>query len=776
MKNLLITLFISFFILSGCKDSKIEIGLLSSKNSSHEEYFSKLNSEYELDNYELKISLINNEMKEKYPHVTYECSYIKDNNPTKGLCQNLSPKLSIDSTGLLSWNTTHAENGIYTFYLETIIANKKEVKVFSIHVNNNNRVPTIEVIADQTRKGEVAFLDINFGQASADLDGDALGYDCFFDMVVDQTVLHANECSNLSGLTFSKTTGLFSWTPSFSQEGVYEFKINVSDGISTSSRLFTLTVLGKDPFISEWQTTTANESIQLPLSAGSSVPYDLKVDWGDGSAIETISSLAEAQHIYEEAGIYQIRVKGNYPVMTMVNLSSSMKKKLLRVLDLGDIGLTSLQEAFSGAENLISIKGGNVSSVTNMNSMFNGAYSLVEVDVSTWDTSNVTSMNAMFWNALALENLDLSHLNTSKVTDMSAMFYQCSKLKTLDISGFNTSNVVDMSNMFAFNRALEAIDVSHFDTSKVTSLRSMFLYAQKIKSLNLENFVTDKVTDMSFMFSTTSELEDLNINNFNTANVTNMASMFSGTLRLSNYSVASFNTAKVTSMSYMFNRNARTTLDLSHFNTSEVTLMDKMFSSMTRLTQLNISSFNTSKVTNMSDMFESTLALENLDVSSFNTSNVTSMSYMFSSMQKVKSLNLSHFNTSKVTTMASMFNYTNELESLNISNFDTSKVTDMRSMFYSTNLISLDLSKFNTTSVTNMSRMFGGSSSFENLLLYGQNSGIYSWDISNVTDSTSIFSGVLSNAKIYCDQDLGSAAFGSIFGKTCIDPASAPAF
>ena len=54
----------------------------------------------------------------------------------------------------------------------------------------------------------------------------------------------------------------------------------------------------------------------------------------------------------------------------------------------------------------------------------------------------------MFSYCKSLINLNLSNFNTQNVTDMSYMFCDCKSLTNLNLSNFNTQNVTDMSGMF----------------------------------------------------------------------------------------------------------------------------------------------------------------------------------------------------------------------------------------------------------------------------------------------------------------------------------------
>lgn len=109
--------------------------------------------------------------------------------------------------------------------------------------------------------------------------------------------------------------------------------------------------------------------------------------------------------------------------------------------------------------------------------MFYACQSLLQVDVSTFDTSNVTTMKGMFgsWDDFgAIRSvIGLENFNTSKVTDMSEMFRQYGG-NELNLSNFDTSNVTDMSGMFCYVYNVDQLDLSNFDTNKVSNYIDMF--------------------------------------------------------------------------------------------------------------------------------------------------------------------------------------------------------------------------------------------------------------------------------------------------------------
>ena len=64
---------------------------------------------------------------------------------------------------------------------------------------------------------------------------------------------------------------------------------------------------------------------------------------------------------------------------------------------------------------------------------------------------------------------------------MQFIFYNCSSLINLDLSNFNTRNVTNMGNMFAGCSSLINLDLSNFKTQKVTCICGMFTGCSSLK-------------------------------------------------------------------------------------------------------------------------------------------------------------------------------------------------------------------------------------------------------------------------------------------------------
>ncbi len=118
--------------------------------------------------------------------------------------------------------------------------------------------------------------------------------------------------------------------------------------------------------------------------------------------------------------------------------------------------ITDMGYMFDGANAFNgNISGWNVSSVTNMQQMFER--SAFNGDISDWDVSAVRNMLGMFFGASAF-NGDISEWTVSSVRNMSGMFQSASSFNG-DISDWDVGSVTNMSHMFrsasAFNQNLE---------------------------------------------------------------------------------------------------------------------------------------------------------------------------------------------------------------------------------------------------------------------------------------------------------------------------------
>ena len=115
--------------------------------------------------------------------------------------------------------------------------------------------------------------------------------------------------------------------------------------------------------------------------------------------------------------------------------------------------------------------------------LFSNMTSMVEVDLSNFDTTSITNMHDMFYGCESLTSINFKNIITTNLEDIGSMFTNCKSLNELDLSSFVTSKVTNMSFLFYGCQSLKSINISHFDTSKVLSMQAMFYLMFSLEKL-----------------------------------------------------------------------------------------------------------------------------------------------------------------------------------------------------------------------------------------------------------------------------------------------------
>jgi len=437
------------------------------------------------------------------------------------------------------------------------------------------------------------------------------------------------------------TALLLSW--SASAQMVLEFNTNLSDGTS----------------------------ITLPLKG----TVDVTVNWGDGSSDDTYTTTGNKEHTYAVEGTYTVSITGSLTQFGTSFPNAPNIDKLVKVTSFGDIGLTSLKSAFSGAINLVEVPLQLPSTVESLTYMFFSA-SKFNFDISSWDVSQVTGMSYMFCAATAF-NQDIGGWNVSNVINMSTMFSGATAFNK-NIGGWDVSKVTHMTGMFSSATAFNQ-DISSWDVSSVTAMERMFADAIAFNQ-NIGNWNVSNVTSMERMFNNASAFNQ-NIGTWNVSSVTNMSTMFYRAAAF-NQDISTWDVSKVTDMKEMFYGATSFNGDISGWDVSKVTNMDRMLIGAVAFNQ-DIGSWDVSKVTNMDRMFSGATSF-NQDIGSWDVSKVTNMDRMFSGVTSFNQ-DIGSWDVSNVTSMISMFSGATSFNQ-DIGSWDISKVKYMPGMFVNVTL------------------------------------------------------------------------------------------
>ncbi|MPV86863.1 BspA family leucine-rich repeat surface protein [Ostreibacterium oceani] len=285
-----------------------------------------------------------------------------------------------------------------------------------------------------------------------------------------------------------------------------------------------ITVGSTDNFITTWN-TEAQTSIIIPTTG---TGYNYTLYWEEVGNAANNGTLTAQTGNPTITGLtvntdYRVEITGAFPRI-FISGQPPQRTQIRTVSQWGTIAWQSMEAAFLSALNLqvtatdtpdlsavtdltgmfvntpaMTGAGANwdwdVSSVTNMQSMFSGAPNFNQ-DIGDWDTSSVTNMEAMFSNALNF-NQDIGDWDVSNVTNMEGIFQQAANFNG-DVGNWDTSSVTDMGTMFggasSFNQ-----DIGDWDTSSVTNMDFMFTSASSFNQ-DLGDWDTSSVTNMEFMF------------------------------------------------------------------------------------------------------------------------------------------------------------------------------------------------------------------------------------------------------------------------------------
>lgn len=437
------------------------------------------------------------------------------------------------------------------------------------------------------------------------------------------------------------------------------------------------------PFVMEIDSTNLT-SQTMTLGLTSTGSYDFDVDWGDGSAVSTITAYnsPDATHTYAASQTYTITLTPN----TLTGLREyvfgnlySTNNEHLAYITISSWGVLYLhlnkQSLFKGCTNLnwdTAVAGiPNFSSKVMGNEVFRDCDSLT-ADLSGWGTASspiTGQFNLGYFSSKAPTTPNFNWV-ANWSGNLSSGF--SSSDYNAPLNNWNTSGSSNIGSCFNNNNVFNQ-NINSWDVSGMTDMRNIFQNAHAFNQ-PLDTWDVSSATRLDNIFSNARAFNQ-DINSWNVSSVTNFQNMFLN--------------------AFAFNQ------DLNSWNTISATTMALMFNGATVFNG-NISSWNVSNVTTFFQMFRSASAF-NGNVESWNVSSCSIFRGMFREASAFQGV-LSSWNVSNGTNMAEMFNGTSVVNpNLDLSSWDVRNVSNFNRMFY-TAQVAFDLSGWQVYSATNLAQ------------------------------------------------------------------------
>lgn len=320
-------------------------------------------------------------------------------------------------------------------------------------------------------------------------------------------------------------------------------------------------------FVTVWRTSTIAETVRLPVFG----PYDIVIDWGDGSNLEYLSSAVAGtgiDHVYATAGDYVVRINGSMATWNNSNANmNTFRQKLVDVLQFGTVNLTQMNFRGATLTTILAPDAPQIT-ITNMSNLLREVAGITDVDLNHWDVSNVTTLEDAFrdsslfnghveaWNVSSVTtfaqtfrgtafNRDIGAWNVSSAVTVHEMFFATVAFNQ-DLGAWNTGNVVNFSSMFrgsSFNQ-----DIGGWDVTSGTQFVEMFRNSPFNQDISLWD-MTGAVTIHGMFRSATAFSQD--ITGWDVSNISGFGLSFMGTTAF-NQPLGVWDVGNATNMENMF--------------------------------------------------------------------------------------------------------------------------------------------------------------------------------------------------------------------------------
>ncbi len=203
-------------------------------------------------------------------------------------------------------------------------------------------------------------------------------------------------------------------------------------------------------FISSWNTEhqglTCNACISIPTNPSRVYNYD--IDWENDGIFDEFNIQGDAFHEYDEVGIYEVAIRGEFPQFYHINPDGD-NDKLIDVIQWGETQWTDLSYMFHDCDNLIDFSAADtpvLTSLSNLAHCFRGA-SNFNAPLAEWVSDQLENTAHCFENAITFDQ-PLSDWNMTNVINAEAMFKDAVSFNQ-DLSSWDVSNIREINDFLS---------------------------------------------------------------------------------------------------------------------------------------------------------------------------------------------------------------------------------------------------------------------------------------------------------------------------------------
>lgn len=446
-------------------------------------------------------------------------------------------------------------------------------------------------------------------------------------------------------------------------------------------------------------TDKMKNKLVLPLDG----TVEAAVDWGDGTT-DNVTAV-RPEHTYAKAGEYYVTVTGKVTKLgNRVGIPSANQSAIVRVIQWGQLGLESLEEAFSGNKGLTQVAlpdAGAFAKVTTVENMFYNCTLLTAVPVGLIDQcTELTSAASLFSGCSSLTSIPEGFFDKCpKIASLASAFKGCKKVTEIPAGLFdNLTEVTDVSGLFTNCTALVSVPDGLLDKlTKVTTVSSFFNGCSSLRTVPNDFFKSQtEVTASGMIFKGCSSLESVPSGLLDPfTKTTTIGSLFSGCKSLGNLPEGLFDkvgsnvdpSAKAVDASYLFENCVKMTDFPSLSKLPNVSNVASLWRGCTAMTTVPADYFPSSCTNSISvgNMFNGCTSLKSLPAGLLkNMTDITTALSMFTNCSSLETLPEGFFDAMVgCTNIKEMFKGCTSLESLPAGLFDKmTSITATASAFY----------------------------------------------------------------------------------------------